>query len=224
MTCAQANPLFSPYLDGAVTGRQMHDLSSHLESCDPCRQRYVSLRRTQQLLSRVGPRKAPPDLALKLQVAISQEAAQTRRRYLDGMQVRFQNALNLFMVPATAGLSAAVIIFVVLMGFMAPLQADNSDVPLMLHTDPQLQQSAFGSALDSINDDSFVIEAYVDSKGRVQDYRILSNSKEDDPLLPQVKKNMLIFTTFTTFRPALSMGRPTTGRAILSFSRVSVKG
>jgi len=26
------------------------------------------------------------------------------------------------------------------------------------------------------------------------------------------------------FRPALSMGRPTTGRAILSFSRVSVKG
>ena len=54
----------------------------------------------------------------------------------------------------------------------------------------------------------------MDSKGRVQDYRILSDSKEDDPLLPQVKKNMLIFTTFTTFRPALSMGRPTTGRAV----------
>jgi hypothetical protein len=173
---------------------------------------------------RVGARKAPADLALKLQVAISQEAARSRRRYLDGAQVRLQNAFNLFMVPATAGLSAAVVIFVVLMGFMAPLQADNSDVPLMLHTAPQLQQSAFGSALDSINDDSLVIEAYVDSKGRVQDYRILSDSKEDDPLLPQLKKNMLIFTTFTTFRPALSMGRPTTGRAILSFSRVSVKG
>jgi hypothetical protein len=224
MTCAQARPLFSPYLDGAVTGRQMRDLSNHMESCNPCRQQYVSLRRTQQLLARVGPRKAPADLALKLQVAISQEAAQSRRRYLDGFQIRFQNALNLFMVPATAGLSAAVVIFVVLMGFMAPLQADNSDVPLMLHTGPQLQYSAFGSALDSINDDSLVIEAYVDSKGRVQDYRILSNSKDDSPLLPQVKKNMLIFTTFTTFRPALSMGRPTTGRAILSFSRVSVKG
>jgi hypothetical protein len=224
MTCAQAKPLFSPYLDGAVTGRQMRDLNGHLESCAPCRQHYVSLRRTQQLLVRVGPRKAPADLALRLQVAISQEAAQSRRQYLDGVQMRLQNALNLFMVPATAGLVAAVVIFVVLMGFMAPLQADNSDVPLMLHTGPQLQQSAFGSALDSINDDSLVIEAYVDSKGRVQDYRILSNSKEDDPLLPQLKKNMLIFTTFTTFRPALSMGRPTTGRAILSFSRVSVKG
>jgi len=224
MTCAQAKPLFSPYLDGVVTGKQMRDLNGHLEGCDRCRQHYVSLRRTQQLLARVGPRKAPADLALNLRVAISQEVAESRRRYMDGTRMRLQNALNVFMVPATAGLTAAVVIFVVLMGFLAPLQADNSDVPLMLHTAPQLQQSAFGTALDSINDDSLVIEAYVDSKGRVQDYRILSDSKEDDPLLPQVKKNMLIFTTFTTFRPALSMGRPTTGRAVLSFSRVSVKG
>jgi Putative zinc-finger len=223
MTCAQAKPLFSPYLDGAVTGKQMRDISGHLESCSPCRQHYVSLRSTQRLLSQVGPRKAPPDLALNLRVAISQEVARSGRR-LDGIGVRFQNALDLFMVPATAGLTAAVVIFVVLMGFLAPLQADNSDVPLMLHTAPQLQQSAFGTALDSINDDSLVIEAYVDTQGRVQDYRILSGSKDDDPLLPQVKKNMLIFTTFTTFRPALSMGRPTTGRAVLSFSRVSVKG
>jgi Putative zinc-finger len=224
MTCAQARPLFSSYLDGAVTGKQMRELSHHLEFCDRCSRQYISLRQTQHVLARVGPRKAPPDLALKLRVAISQEVAHSRRRYLDGVLVRLDNALNLFMVPATVGLAAAVVIFVVLMGFLAPLQADNSDVPLMLHTAPQLQQSAFGSTLDSINDDSLVIEAYVDSQGRVQDYRILSDSKEDNALLPQVKKNMLIFTTFTTFRPALSMGRPTTGRAILSFSRVSVKG
>jgi hypothetical protein len=90
----------------------------------------------------------------------------------------------------------------------------------MLYTAPQLQQSAFGAALDSINDDSLVIEAYVDSRGRVEDYRILSNPKDATALLPQVK-NMLIFTTF---RPATSMGRPTTGRAVLSFSKISVKG
>ena len=224
MTCAQAKPLFSPYLDGAVTGRQMREISQHLDSCGSCRQRYVSLLQTQQLLTRVGRKKAPVDLALSLRIAISQEIAQSKRRCLDGIGMRLQNALNLFMVPATAGLSAAVVAFVVLIGFLAPLQADNSDVPLMLYTAPQLQQSAFGTALDSINDDSLVIEAYVDSKGRVQDYRILSDSKDDESLLPQVKKNMLIFTTFTTFRPATSMGRPTTGKAVLSFSRVSVKG
>lgn len=220
MKCAQAKSLFSPYLDGAVTGKQMRALGQHLETCASCGWEYVSLQRTQQLLSKMGPKKAPADLALKLRVAISHEVAHAKRPYLGGMLIRIENALNAFMVPATAGLSTAVVIFVLLMGFLAPLQADNPDVPLMLYTAPQLQQSAFRTALDSINDDSLVIEAYVDSNGRVQDYRILSNPKESMDLLPQVK-NMLIFTTF---RPATSMGRPTAGRAVLSFSKISVKG
>ena len=80
MTCAQARPLFSPYLDGAVTGKQMREVSQHLESCERCCRQYVSLRQTQHLLARVGPRKAPADLALKLRVAISQQSAQSRRR------------------------------------------------------------------------------------------------------------------------------------------------
>jgi hypothetical protein len=220
MNCAHAKSLFSCYLDGAVTGKQMHALSQHLETCDGCRQEYDSLRQTQQLLAQVGRRKAPADLALKLRIAVSHEVAQSRRPRLDGLLVRMQNTINGFMVPATAGLGTAVVTFVVLMGFLAPLQADNPDVPLVLYTAPQLQQSAFGTTLDSINDDSLVIEADVDSRGRVQDYRILSNPREATALLPQVK-NMLIFTTF---RPATAMGRPTPGRAVLSFSKISVKG
>jgi hypothetical protein len=60
----------------------------------------------------------------------------------------------------------------------------------------------------------------VDANGRVQDYRILSQSDDAKAALPQVK-NLLIFTTF---RPALAMGVPTSGRAVISFSKVSVKG
>jgi hypothetical protein len=71
-----------------------------------------------------------------------------------------------------------------------------------------------------MNTDSLVIEAYVDSHGRVEDYRILSDPGESEELLPQVKR-MLIFTTF---RPAMSMGRPISSRAVLSFSRISVRG
>jgi hypothetical protein len=29
---------------------------------------------------------------------------------------------------------------------------------------------------------------------------------------------------FTTFRPATNLGRPTAGRAVLSFSKISVRG
>jgi hypothetical protein len=157
-----------------------------------------------------------------LRLAISREVAQARRPYFHDLWIRVENAIQGFMVPATAGLLTAVVIFGFLMGFLAlPLQADNSDVPTMLTTAPVLQQSAFGTALESIADDSLVIEAYVDSNGRVQDYRILSSPNDAKDLSPQVK---IMLTEFTTFRPATSMGRPTVGRAVLSFSMVRVKG
>ncbi len=221
MKCSQARSLFSPYLDGAVTGTQMRSVAQHIDACAACRDQYLSLRRTQELLTSVGRRKAPDDLSLKLRLAISREAAQSRRPYLDGFGTRLNNLVNAFAVPATAGLVSAVAIFAFLMGFFAlPLQAGSTDVPLMLNTGPQLEQSAFQMGLDSIKGDSLVIEAYVDASGRVQDYRVLSNPEEVTDL-PSPVKNMLIFTRF---RPAMSMGNPTSGTAVLSFSKISVKG
>ena len=223
MNCGEAKKLFSPYLDGQVSGREMRALSGHMEDCSRCAREYSAVRRTQLLLANLGSKKAPADLALKLRVAISREVAQQRRSRFEGVLVRLENALNAFMVPATAGLVSAVLIFGLLLGFIAlpsQLQASSGDVPLMLYTAPQLEQSVFGTSLGSIGDDSVVIEAYVDANGRVQDYRILSQSDDASAVLPQVK-NLLIFTTF---RPALSMGRPTAGRAVISFSKISVKG
>jgi len=221
MTCRQVKLLLSSYLDNAMTGKLMLSMAGHLDACEHCQQEYLALRQTQRLLTAAGRRKAPSDLALKLRVAISREAAQSRQSSFSAFRVRAENALNAFMVPATAGLATAVVIFGFLMGFVTlPLQAGSADVPLMLNTAPQLQGSAFGTTLDSIKDDSLVIEAYVDANGRVQDYRVLSNPDAAQELPSQVK-NMLIFTTF---RPAMSMGRPTPGRAVLSFSRISVKG
>jgi hypothetical protein len=220
MTCVQAKSMLSAYLDGAITGKQMFALGRHLEDCGVCAMEYESLRRTQQLLSNIGRAKAPEDLSLKLRLAISREVARGRQPYFGNLALRLENALRGFMVPATAGLVATVAIFALLMGFITPVQADNSDVPLLLSTKPELQQSSFGMTLGAISEGSLVIEAYVDANGRVQDYRILSDpDKLQD--LPHPVKNMLIFTTF---RPATSMGMPRPGTAILSFSKISVKG
>src|ERR1700690_4307356 len=181
------------------------------------------MQRSQQLLANLGPRKAPPDLAVKLRVAISREAALKRRSRYEGVQVRLQNALNVFMVPATAGIVSAILFFGLLLGFFAlpaELQASSGDVPLMLYTGPQLEQSAFETSLGNMGDNAVVVEAYVDANGRVEDYRILSQPDDAKAVLPQLK-NLLIFTTF---HPALLMGRPTAGTAVLSFSKISVKG
>ncbi len=220
MTCVQANSLFSPYLDGVVSGMQMQALSAHLQSCGECRREYNLLSRTQRLLVSVGRRRAPSDLALRLRVAISQEVAKSKVPFMSGLGIRLQNAFRAFMVPATAGLAVAITVFAVLMGSVAvPLQAGNSDVPFM-KTAPEFMQSQFSMTLDSSKDDSLVVEAYIDPLGRVDGYRILSNSKAARELVPQVE-NMLIFTTF---RPATYMGTPTSGRAVLSFSKVNVRG
>ena len=224
MKCRDASGLLSPYLDGAVTGTEMLGLEEHLEGCSACTREYKLLRHTQQLLLTVGRVQEPADLGLKLRLAISREAAEARRPRFEVLRMRVENTLNAFMVPATAGLVCALLIFGLVTAILAmpgEVQANNrQDVPLVLNTGPELQQSVFGTTLNSMDADSLVIEAYVDRNGRVQDYRILSDSGEAQELLPQVKR-MLIFTTF---RPAMSMGRAISSRAVLSFSRISVQG
>lgn len=201
----------------------MQALQEHLGGCVKCMREYRLLRQTQQLLTSMGRVKEPTDLGLKLRLAISREAAETRRPRYEGLRLRMENIVNAFMVPATAGLVCALLIFGLVTAILATpgeVQANTQDVPLVLNTGPELQQSVFGTTLSSMNTDSLVIEAYVDRNGRVQDYKILSDSGESQALLPQVKR-MLIFTTF---RPAMSMGRPISSRAVLSFSRISVRG
>jgi len=222
MNCAEYKQLFSLYLDGQVSGAEMYALTKHMESCPDCTTEYSELRRTQEMLMALRKTKAPADLSLRLRVAISREAAQAKRSRFEGMLVRFTNALDAIMFPATAGVIAAVLIFGFLLGVFAMprLEASTSDVPLMLYIGPKLEHSAFGTTLGSMGDDSLMIEAYVDANGRVQDFRLLSDSDDAETILPQVK-NLLIFTTF---RPALSMGVPTAGTAVISFSKISVKG
>src|SRR5437899_11748442 len=122
------------------------------------------------------------------------------------------------MVTITSGLVSAVVIFGLVMGVLAlqePLQGNNDDVPLMLYTAPELQQSAFGTTLNSINADSLVIEETVDASGRIQKYRIISDPKDSQDVMPQLK-NMLIFTTF---HPATATVRPTPGRGVSPISK-----
>jgi hypothetical protein len=223
MRCGKATGLLSAYLDGAVTGTEMQALEEHLHSCPTCRVEYRLLRQTQQLLTGVGRVQEPADLGLKLRLAISYEAAVARRGRYEGLLVRLEDGLKAFMVPATAGLVCAMLIFGFIAAILAmpgQLQANNQDVPLVLNTGPELEQSVFGTNLSSMNADSLVIEAYVDQHGRVDDYRILSDPGASQQLLPEVKR-MLIFTTF---RPAMSMGHPISSRAVLSFSKISVRG
>jgi len=175
------------------------------------------MQRTQQLLASLGPKQAPADLALKLRVAISREAAQGRRPRFEGVLVRLQNAAQCFMFRRRRDWSArccfsdccwASLPCPPNCGRAARRSAD------AVHR-TAVGTVAFGTTLGNTDDEAVVVEAHVDANGRIDDYRVLSQPDDAQSVLPQLK-NLLIFTTF---HPALSMGRPTSGTAVLSFPR-----
>jgi hypothetical protein len=218
MKCTEAKRLFSPMLDSMLDGKQMRTLDEHVSECESCGSEFAALRRTKWLMTTMGPHMASPELTLRLKVAISQQLASRRHSRWDSLRVRWENALNAFMLPATAGLLSAVLIFGLLIGVLVPAHLSSAnDVPTMLYTPPEMTLAPFG--LGSANGDAILVEAVIDVHGRVQDYRVL-NAPERTELSPEMK-NALIFAQF---RPATSFGRPTSGHVVISFSNINVGG
>ncbi len=219
MRCTEARPLFSSYLDRAVSGTEMHEISGHLDQCAECQQEYVLLENTRSLVSSLGRRQPPSDLALKIRVAISSSRSRNSVGWFQRYALRIENAFRGFMFPATAGVLSAIVFFGVLIVLLVPAQVSaNDDVPSTFYTPPRLQLSEYPE--NQLNLDSpVVIETYVDASGRVENYRIISG-RDDEEVREQLNRALL----FTIFAPAQSFGRPVPGKAIMSFSHINVKG
>jgi hypothetical protein len=220
MSCNQTKSLLSPYLDGRVTGKQMQSVASHLSTCDTCHAHFRSLSESQQLLTALGRKKAPPDLAFQIRLAISREAARTPSRRMRAWLTRLENVFNPLLVPATAGVVSAVIFFGLLMGSLfTPIRATGESIPTF-YTPPELQSSPFYAQLSN-GPGSLMVEVGIDTDGRVLDYRVISEPNEETAQIMPELKNVLITSQF---RPATKFGQPTPARLVLSFSKINVKG
>ena len=156
MRCTEARPLFSSYLDRAVSGTEMHDIFGHLEQCADCQKEYSLLENTRSLVSSLGRRQPPSDLALKIRVAISSTRSRNSLSLFQRYVLRLENAFQGFMFPATAGVLSAVIFFGVLIVLLVPAQVSaNDDVPSTFYTPPRLQISEYPE--DQLNLDSPVV-------------------------------------------------------------------
>jgi hypothetical protein len=223
-TCQKCRSSFSAYLDGAISGQQMHEIAQHLESCSNCEQEFTALRAMQRSLSALGPAKAPIDLGLKLRLAISHEQARRKSSWLDTLSLRWENSIRPMLVQVSAGFAGAVVLvggIALLLGlFAAPEPVMANDEPLGAMTSPHYMYSAVSPRPIVTNHDSpIVVEAYINAEGRVYDYNIVSGP-EDTAVHNQVVDQLLM----SVFEPASVFGAPVRGRVILTFSGISVHG
>jgi len=226
----------------------MQQVAAHLDRCSACSDDFAAWRRTQQMLADLGPAKAPPDLALRLRVALSQEHSRTTRQSLAKWQVRWQNTWAPFLLRASAGFASAVLLIgsvALLIGaFASPETVEARDEPssaaisprfLYSMTESNAPQSSIGGTIggtrhsagkgkDTVeavdaSTNQVVVEAYVNDEGRVYDYRIISGP--DTPSTRAQVENLLLFSVF---EPARVFGEPVRGVAVVSFSGISVQG
>jgi anti-sigma factor RsiW len=224
--CKAIQAKFTEYLDGRLNGRDMYQIAGHLQDCGLCANEWTLARQTQASLAALGSVPEPPDLLLRIRVAVSQERARRRRNPMDAWRLAWKNTVGPFLLQATAGFASAVLlmgsVIVLTTMFTHPETAMASkDEPLGNATAPRLLELATGAGKNEIGAVSgpVVVEAYVDGFGQAYDYRIVSGPS--DPATRAQIENLLLTSRFA---PARFFGQPVRGLAVLSFSGVSVRG
>ena len=234
--CSKAQNSFSAYLDGAVSGKQMRLIADHLDVCEGCREEFDGLRAMQRSLAMLGPAKAPADLAMRLRLAISHEAAEKRSSWRDRLELKWENTIRPFVVQVSAGAACSVaLVGSIMIGlglFAAPQPVMANDEPLGAMTAPHYLYSAVMPRPIVTNHDSAIIvealvndrgqvsfvEAMVNDRGQVYDYKIVSGP-EDAAVQSQVVDQLML----SVFEPAKVFGAPVRGRVVMTFSGISVQ-
>ena len=234
--CAAIQANFSSYLDGAISGHEMQEISHHIEgfddrvsgkriaACQPCAHEFAAWRLTQDAISTLRPAKPPSDLALKLRLAISRERAMRGSRLLDRLALTWDNAVRPFVLQVSAGFAGSVELvgsIMLLLGMVAaPQPVLANDEPLGAVTAPHYLYSTVSSGtIVTAHGTAIVVEASIDTAGRVYDYTIVAGP-QDEAVRTQVADQLL----GSVFEPASAFGVPIRGRVIVTFFGISVRG
>jgi anti-sigma factor RsiW len=228
--CAIVQSRLSDYLDGAVNGHEMQSISRHINGapgsargCSECARELAAWQSTQDALSTLRPAKPPADLALRLRVAISQENARRNSRLLDRLSLKWENTVRPLLVQVSAGIAGSVVLvgsIMLLLGVVAaPQPVLANDEPLGAVTAPHyLYSTVLPQAIVTPQNTTIIVEASIDSFGRVYDFQIVAGP-DDERVRTQIASQLLS----SVFEPASAFGVPIRGRAIITFSGISVR-
>ncbi|MBZ5536804.1 MAG: zf-HC2 domain-containing protein [Acidobacteriia bacterium] len=221
MNCQEYKERIMESVEGDHGAQQV--LQAHFATCPSCRRDFEELSQVKKWMQNLPHHGAPRELGLAIRAEYSKRASFS---FSDRFWMRIENLFRPMAVPALAGVLLAIVCFTVMFStlWMTPaLPNAPGDVQLSIHTAPRSRpNSLLPIATDgnsSLPDEPILVETSVDPHGRVYDFKILSG-----PDSPPVIESLERVLYFTVFDPATSFGRPTGGKAILSFRTVRVLG
>lgn len=229
MTCRNIRRKLPGYLDGALSAREHAELSRHLPGCNECRALLQNYARMAALLARTEPPEVPPDLSLRIRLAV---ADARRDAWLPRMRRAatrmLEDILEPLAVPATGGVAMSLLIYAFVLHSLllgVPLGAVPNDQPTQLFRPARLQTlsalpvSVSGALVPQLGPDVGPVEFTVDEHGQGLGYQVLSGSPDRT-----TKRQLDQLLLFSQFQPQLSFGRPVSGgRVVVQFDELQVR-
>lgn len=220
--CAAVQSEFSDYLDGAVTGVEMAAISGHLRGCDDCAKDFDVWRQVQRSLGELGPQAPPARFQARLRAVIAAE--RERGAHLPLLQramLIWRSSLAPLALRLSGGFAATLLLTGALCWvFGAPIAVMANDDGMAHLVAPRYVYSQVPpEPIRTQRDVPIVVDAMVDSSGRVYRYTILEGPK-DDEVKVRVESNLLS----SVFTPATVFGVPVRGHVVMTYTGISVRG
>jgi hypothetical protein len=228
VSCGFVMERLAAYVDEALDANEALSVRRHASECAVCRARIEEHRRTASSLKALGRVLAPPHVRTQLRVVASRENARQVRwrsvpaflRWLgEEASLRLNNVMRPFAIPVAGGLTAATVVFSMIVSSYPVGGSTLDDVPTPVYTAAVFKGIV---PLDFARHD-VIVDLVIDPHGRILDYRIAGGDAAGDPAVQRSIENILLFTEF---KPATSFGQRVPGKVRISFQtgRIDVRG
>ena len=224
-SCKSVRRSMWDYVAGLLDEVDSHGVRYHLRGCRDCDLHRVEVRSMRCGLRHLPGAQIPSMLGTRLRVIASREhSRQMRRRdfhtrlteFRARVRLSFDNMLKPFAVPAAGGILASFLCFGVIIGNLYVAPDWENDLPIGISTDVSIDElSPFDCGRKDV-----LVRLSVDSEGHVTDYELQSEEHASPEEMQEIGNLVL----YSTFNPAVRLGRRVSSKRLFYMSHISVRG
>ncbi len=220
MHCGWASKRISRYVEFDLGPVEEALLRLHLSRCEECIEQYERLETVRGLLAAADPPKPPSRLEVRILSALSVEALRKEQPTIrwQRLRVRLGNLLRPVAVPALGGVLLALVLVPALLSsfWMEPTAYADDDIPLRFLATPLVSAPAMALPSPYSVGRDFTVVAYIDLRGGVYDFRIVS----DEPLDRRTHARLANTLLTSKFQPASRFGQPALGQRVILYQQI----